>query len=48
MIRTIIQIVLVLMILGTIKKIKDNKLKHQIEYYVASIVIYTIIIMFLF
>ncbi len=48
MIRIIIQIILGLMILGTIKMIKENKLKYSIENYIISIVIYTVIIVLLF
>lgn len=48
MLKIIIQIVLLLMILGTIKTIKDNKMKCRIESYIVSIVIYTVIIMLLF
>lgn len=43
-----LQVILGLMILGTIKMIKDNKIKYSIESYIISIVIYTIIIMLLF
>ena len=48
MLKIIIQIIMVLMILGTIKLIKENKMVVPIENYIISIVIYTIVIMFLF
>lgn len=48
MIKIILQIILGLMILGTIKMIKENKIKYSIESYIISIIIYTIIIMLLF
>lgn len=48
MIKTIIQVFMSLLIIATIKKIKDNDLKYKIESYIISIVIYTIIIMLLF
>ena len=47
-VRIIIQVSMVLLILGTIKIIKGNKLKYSIESYIISIIIYTIIIMLLF
>lgn len=43
-----IQVFLVILILGTIKLIKTNKMKYSIEHYIISIIIYTIIIMLLF
>lgn len=46
--KIIIQVIMVLLIIGTIKMIKDNNLKYRIESYILSIVIYTIIIMLLF
>lgn len=46
--KIIIQVIMVLLIIGTIKKIKNNNLKYKIESYILSIVIYTIIIMLLF
>lgn len=46
--KIIIQVIMVLLIIGTIKMIKDNNIKYRIESYILSIVIYTIIIMLLF
>lgn len=48
MLKTIIQIIMLLLIFGTIKMIKDSKIKYRIESYIISIVIYTVIIMLLF
>lgn len=46
--KAIIQIIMFLLIIGTIKIIKNDNLKYKIESYIISIVIYTIIIMLLF
>lgn len=46
--KIIVQIVFSFLILGSIKMIKDNKLKYPVESYIISIIIYTIIIMLLF
>lgn len=48
MFKIIIQLFMVLMILKTIDIIKKNEIKVEIENYIISIVIYTIIIMSLF
>ena len=47
MLKIFLQIILVLLIIGTIKIIKQNRLKYKIESYLISIVIYTILIMLL-
>ena len=46
--KVIIQIIMFLLIIGTIKIIKKDNLKYKIENYIISIVIYTAIIMLLF
>lgn len=46
--KVIIQIIIFLLIIGTIKTIKEDNLKYKIENYIISIVIYTVIIMLLF
>lgn len=46
--KIIIQVIMVLLIIGTIKMIRDNNLKYKIESYILSIIIYTVIIMLLF
>ena len=48
MIKIIIQIFMLLLIIGTIKVIKENNLKCKIESYILSIILYTIILMLLF
>ncbi|MCM1052461.1 MAG: hypothetical protein NC483_00565 [Ruminococcus sp.] len=48
MLKILIQIFLTILIIATIKLIKDNKIKYPIESYIISIVIYTIVIMLLF
>lgn len=44
----LIQILFAILIIATIKTIKNGKIKYPIESYLISIVIYTIIIMLLF
>lgn len=46
--KVIIQIIMFLLIIGTIKLIKNNNMKYKIENYIISIVIYIVIIMLLF
>ena len=46
--KVVIQIIMFLLIIGTIKIIKKDNLKYKIENYIISIVIYTVIIMLLF
>ena len=46
--KLIIQIIMFLLIIGTIKIIKKDNLKYKIENYIISIVIYIVIIMLLF
>lgn len=46
--KIILQLLMVVLIIGTIKRIKDNDLKYKIESYILSIIIYTVVIMLLF
>ncbi|MCI7554461.1 MAG: hypothetical protein MST00_03425 [Tenericutes bacterium] len=48
MIKIVLQILLVLLIIGTIKDIKKGNLRYGIESYILSIIIYTILIIILF
>lgn len=46
--KIILQLLMVVLIIGTIKRIKDNDLKYKIESYILSVIIYTVVIMLLF
>ena len=46
--KMIIQIILVLITLATIKLIKNNELKYRVESYIYSIIIYVVLIILLF
>ena len=48
MIKTVLQILLVLLIIGTIKDIKKGNLRYGVESYILSIIIYTVLIMIMF